>query len=188
MKEKLLKLINAAIEETSMYESDYHYVNFKGIKEKKENLYPSNVCEITYKGKTIYDCYGRHDYCKLNTRELTDRVQGYTLIFGFTKEPEIIIKSIPSSSNTTSTVFKTYHKVEGTRKNFFGITRNVTFDVTVRHEPRNYEMKCGSFSYIIEDSVVEDFYNRIASKRAEYKRDKEVVEINRRLKEFRVKE
>ena len=56
MKEKLLKLINAAIEETSMYESDYHYVNFKGIKEKKENLYPSNVCEITYKGKTIYDC------------------------------------------------------------------------------------------------------------------------------------
>ena len=34
MKEKLLKLINAAIEETSMYESDYHYVNFKGIKEK----------------------------------------------------------------------------------------------------------------------------------------------------------
>lgn len=188
MKEKLLKLINAAIEDRSMYENAYCYIDFRGIREEKENLYPSNVSEITYKGKTIYDWHGGNDSCKLDTRELTERVQGYGLVFGFTKEPQIIIKSIPSSSNTTSTVFKTYHKVEGTRRNFFGITRNVTFDVTIKHEPRNYEMKCGSFSYIIEDSIVEDFYNRIAAKRAEYQREKEVIEINRRLKEFRVKE
>lgn len=180
MKEKLLKLINAAIEEKSMYENPYCYIEFNGIKEDTDNYSISSVVDVRYKGEVVT----HNSNFNVDINKFYSCLKGITLVFGFTKEPQIIIKPILVCNGFT----ETQHKVEATRKNLLGIKRKVMVDVTVRHEPRHYEVRCGSFAYILEVSVVKDFYDRIVAKREEIKRENETQEINRRLKQFKIKE
>jgi hypothetical protein len=183
MKENLLKLINACIENDSMYTHTYDKNSYRGI---KNVWFPriSHVSSVEYCGEYTTNYLDKYEF---NIKSYLTQMEAYCIVIGFGKEPQITINPILKGNATTPEHTKhTKHKVTGKRKNFFGIWKPAEFDVHVVHEPHHYELRCGSFAYILEDSVVKDFYDRIIERRKEVCLTEEEKEINRRLEEFGV--
>lgn len=182
MKDKLLKLIEVCIEDKSMYTHTYgENQSYRGINENIVKPRISYVFDAEYEGKSVYSSDKNFE---VDLKPYHKQMDGYSINIGFGKKPHISIIPILKGNKSTQTISQ--HKVEGTRKNFFGVKKTVLFDVTIIHEPHHYELRCGSFAYIIEDSVVQEFYERISKKRQEHAQEEEVEVINKRLQEFKI--
>lgn len=186
MKEKLLKLIDACINDISMYTLTYHKNELNpgtncvhGISERIDNLRTAYVSEVKYEGQ---NAYGDKDF-QFDIKHLDTYMNAYNISIGFGKEPQLLLRSLLNKSKPME---KVIHQVSGTRKTFFNKNKPVIFDVITFLEPHHYELKCGSFTYIVEDSVVKNFYDRIKQKRKEIATEAELKEINSRLEKYQI--
>lgn len=181
MKEKLLNLVNACIRDASMYKNTYEGESkqYRGITERAENPRTAYVSRVLYKGE---DVYSNKNY-KVDIKPFHTQDDGYSITIGFGKEPQIVIR--PILKGNRATLETTTHKVSGTRTTFFNGKKPTEFDVVVVNEPQHYELRCGSFAYIIPDSIVKDFYDRIIQKRKDLAKEAEEKEINARLAQYR---
>lgn len=184
MKEKLLKLIQACIQDETMYEHTYHGEKgqeYRGLNEGLSNSRISYVPRIEYNGKNAQYIAGFG--CDLNP--YNKYKEGYRLVVGFGNEPQISITPILKGNGKTFTE-KTL-KINGVRDNFFGRKRQTVFDVTVRSEEYHYELRCGSYAFIVDEEVIKDFYDQITQKRKDKVIKIELHEINSRFDKYYIK-
>jgi len=147
MKEKLLKLIEACIEDSSMYTHSYIDNHYCGINEKMSGHRVSYAPIIKFEDKEV-SCNSKSKF-HFDYRSLYTQIDRYSITIGFGKEPQLSIGSVVRKDKDSKII-----EVQGTYKNFFGKFQPVTLSATVINESYDYELTCGSFKYIIEESIV----------------------------------
>lgn len=189
MKDKLLKLVQACINDNTMYEHTYHASAtakgncYRGINERHTKPRTSYTERTEYKGKqvsingdSIYNC----DLLPYHTQKM----DAYEINIGFGEEPQLSIR--PVLKGNKADLPREVIKVEGTVDRW--LTRpKIIFDVTVVTEVYHYELRCGNFIYIIDETIVKDFYKQITNKRKEIALQLEVKEINKRFERYDIK-
>lgn len=186
MKDKLLELVNACIGDNSMYTHTYigddsnpHAKQYRGINERIEKPRTAYVEDVFYKGESVSS---NKEY-QIDTRPFYTQGEGYNITIGFGKEPQITIRSILKGNKAS--LQKTNHQASGTRNSFFNKNKPCVFDIVVVTESYHYELRCGSFAYIVDDDMVKDFYDIIVKKRVEIKKTEEEKEIDSRLEKYK---
>jgi len=176
MKEKLLKLIDACIEDGKFVNTNSNNQT-EFIRASKSSVVSSSLYELKYKGENVY--FNDRYKCSINdTKKFTTSID---LEFIFEKEPSINISFIEKRNEKTYT---TEHKIG--KKHLFLWSKDIEFDLIIENTPFQYIMKCGSFEYVLESSVVVDIYDRIIEKRKKYRDQIELNEINKRLKKYNI--
>lgn len=190
MKDKLLKLVQACINDNTMYEHTYHASAtakgncYRGINERHTKPRTSYTERVEYKGKEISAISTNSKYyCDL-TPYNTQKINAYEINIGFGEEPQLSIR--PVLKGNKADLPRQVIKVEGTVDRW--LTRpKIIFDVTVVTEVYHYELRCGNFNYIVDESVVKDFFKQITNKRIEIALQLEENEINKRFKVYGIK-
>lgn len=182
MKAKLLKLIQACIDDKSMYTHTYHdnlargtRNNYRGINETLNAVRTQYINFVEYKGRNIW---GSCDF-KYDADNYTNQIDCYNLVIGFGNEPQIHIgfKTIAEDKNEVI-------QVTGTRKNYFGRQVAATFEIGLVKYKYEYTLTCGSFSYPIEESVVKELFDSIKAKRIDIKKQAELDELSSRFSKY----
>ena len=179
MKEKLLLLIEACIKDESMYNHTYENGSYRGINERKRLPRTSFVSLVQYNGKNVY---GIKEYV-VDIKPYHTQTDGLELTIGFGKEPLLTIRPILKGNNNSRPT--EVIKVRGYIDKWWGKPW-VDYDVTVIREEYHYELRCGKFAYIIDESVVKGFIDQIAEKRIQLAYQADLKEINSRLTKYNI--
>lgn len=176
MKEKLLKLIDACIESSKFVnEKSSNLDNFIGL--DKSSVKASYLSSLEYKGENVYF----NDRYNCSIKDIDSYTEALTIRFVFEKEPSIVIQLVEVKNGGMITKQNRTGK-----KHLFLYSKDVEFNVAVYHPKFQYEMKCGSFNFVLDDSLVKEFYDRIIKKRKEHDEQVELNEINKRLKKYNI--
>lgn len=183
MKEKLLELVQACINDESMYKPEYVDGQYRGISERITHPRTSYTECVKYKGSeiTVNNSISKYicDLTPYHKQEMT----GYEINIGFGKEPLLNIR--PVIKGNKASLPKEIVKVEGFINSWL-IKYRTFFDVTVITEVYHYELRCGRFVYIIDESVVKGFAEQIAEKRIQLAYQADLKEINSRLTKYNI--
>ena len=176
MKEKLLKLIDACIESPKFVnEKSSNLDNFIGL--NRSSVKSSYLSSLEYKGENVYF----NDRYKCSLKDIDSYTEVLTINFVFEKEPKIAIYLVEIKHGGSITKQNRIGK-----KHLFFYSKDVEFDVATYHPKFQYEMKCGSFNFVLDDLLVKELYDRIIKKRKDHDDQVELNEINKRLKKYNI--
>lgn len=182
MKEKLTELIYACINDDNMYKNTYIKDNYVGINERMKSYKTSYVSNVTIKGRDIN--FHNSSYRVGMSLEPT-HTHLYELAIGFGKAPLLTIYPVRNMTKDSKTIVQSI----GTRTvDGLGIFRvSTTFNVTIVTEEREYQIKCGSFAFIIDEAIVRDIHAKINAKRLMIAHSAELAILNERFDKYKVK-
>lgn len=173
MKEKLLKLVEACINS-----------NEDGLPLIFTNTYYKQLTSIVgvkFRGNSVG---GKSGY-NVPLRKYEIEEPKFDIDIRFDKQPPLCIKSIVKGNNGNQVITKT--TVIGTRKWWItNIKVKTEFEVTIGAKEYHYELRCGSFAYIIDDETVNRFYDMINKKRKDKELKYETDELNERFNKFNI--
>jgi hypothetical protein len=180
MKEKLLQLVKACINDETMYTHTYIDNHYRGINLRHTRPRISYVEKVEYKGQVIDTKDKRYVVETIGHHKQGDR---NLITIGFGKEPHLEIRHVLKGNNKSQV--REVIKVEGYIHKW--LTRpKVTYDVTIVHEEYHYELVCGEFTFIVEDSVVKELADQISEKRIQLRYKESLSEINNRLIKYNI--
>lgn len=182
MKEKLLQLIYACINDEDMF--SHKYVNdrqYLGINERIDQRITSSIDKIELKGVEIKKNDPKYDFGMEIKSTYADY---YELAIGFGNEPQLTITAVLKGNDKSQK--QTIIQSIGTR-NYYLCKIPKRFDITLVTDERHYEMRCGSYAFILSDELVKEIYDKIKAKRFDIANKVELATINERFDTYQIK-
>lgn len=186
MKDKLLKLVEACIEDIEMCNNTKNCKDNNFINAYKQKTVLSSITKMSHKGDSL-NVNGTAIYFHKNRNEKilicnSDRYSDTSLVniyFMFPKQPQISISPV---------IVKTDFSQEQIKRVVGGFFRDTTynFDTTVANYTFGYEIQCGSLKYPIDKEYAEALFDRIVENRKKHIADLELAELNERFKRFNI--
>jgi len=177
MKEKLLKLIYACVE-------DDKFVGNRGFSDSisidSNHVEISSVSLIEYNGEKVSLMVFNHRY-KCDVKDQTKFIESLSIDFNFSTQPSINIHLVEIKGGVTTTI----ERQTGIKRGMFK-DKQIEFDLTVVNKSYKYQLKCGHLQYDIDTDVVVDIYNRIIEKRKELKIKEELVVLGKRFEKYKI--
>jgi hypothetical protein len=181
MKDKILKLIDAYIQDDEAINGTAKFVSGHGHGSRFEGVFIMNskytqkpsIKKRTYHNGEWVDNGYIFEYPNFEVQEF----DYYKMTFSFENQPPIEILN-------RSLEFVVKQKGLGKKLGkFWDKSVELTFEFHTLDKPVHY-IKCGTFEFDITDEEVAEIYKKIENRRLEIKKSAELAELNKRFEKY----
>ena len=184
MKEKLLQLIYACINDEDMFTHKYIDKEYIGINERINYKITSTIEKIKSISGVTYEWDDKKFDFGFGGKTQYTNTDFYELVIGFGNEPQLTI--LPVHKYEDNSKQRTIIQSIGTR-NYYFCKIPKRFEITVLNMERHYELRCGSYAFIVSEELVKEIYDKIKAKRFDIANKVELATINEHFDKYQIK-